>query len=77
MLWEMLCLVIREIWARGCSVLKPEREGLWVLSLSGNHLDVFHSDKFLVVELHFDLFSVTKFTIRQKFNTELSQIHLL
>lgn len=48
------------------SALQSDREGLGVLSLSGNSFDVLHSDKFLVVELNFSLFRVIKFTIRQK-----------
>lgn len=60
------CFAIAEIWTRGCSALKSDREGLGVLSLSGNSFDVLHSDKFLVVELNFNLFRVIKFTIRQK-----------
>lgn len=58
-------LVMGGIWTRACSVLNPDREGLWVLSLTENSFDVFHSDKFLIFELNFSLLSVIIFTIRQ------------
>lgn len=44
---------------------------------SGNNFSVSHSDELLITEIHFNLYSAIKFTIRQKFSTQVSQIHLL